>query len=72
MFCYQEKVNAGAPQVCTPEIWDSLIDSPAVANTCAAIAALDPNATANVSLPMLFRPVSPCSMSITWIIRGIF
>ena len=44
MFCYQEKVNAGAPQVCTPEIWDSLIDSPAVANTCAAIAALDPNA----------------------------
>ena len=45
MFCYQEKVNAGAPQVCTPEIWDSLIDSPAVANTCAAIAALDPNAT---------------------------
>ena len=45
MFCYQEKVNAGVPQVCTPEIWDSLIDSPAVANTCAAIAALDPNAT---------------------------
>jgi len=45
MFCYQEKVNAGAPQVCTPEIWDSLIDSPAVANTCAAIGALDPNAT---------------------------
>ena len=44
MFCYQEKVNAGAPQVCTPEIWDSLIDSPAVANTCAAIAALNPNA----------------------------
>ena len=44
MFCYQEKVNAGVPQVCTPEIWDSLIDSPAVANTCAAIAALDPNA----------------------------
>ena len=45
MFCYQNKVNAGVPQVCTPEIWDSLIDSPAVANTCAAIAALDPNAT---------------------------
>ena len=44
MFCYQEKVNAGAPQLCTPEIWDSLIDSPVVANTCAAIAALDPNA----------------------------
>ena len=44
MFQYQNKVNAGVPQVCTPEIWDSLIDSPAVANTCAAIAALDPNA----------------------------
>jgi len=44
MFQYQNKVNAGAPQLCTPEIWDSLIDSPAVANTCAAIAALDPNA----------------------------
>ena len=44
MFCYQEKVNAGVPKVCTPEIWDSLVDSPAVANTCAAIAALDPNA----------------------------
>ena len=44
MFQYQNKVNAGVPQLCTPEIWDSLIDSPAVANTCAAIAALDPNA----------------------------
>ena len=28
----------------TKEIWDSLIDSPAVFNTCAAIAALDPTA----------------------------
>ena len=44
MFCYQEKVNAGVPQLCTPEIWDQLIDSPAVTNTCAAIAALDPTA----------------------------
>ena len=44
MFQYQNKVNAGVPQLCTPEIWDSLIDSPAVTNTCAAIAALDPNA----------------------------
>ncbi len=44
MFCYQEKVNTGAPQLCTPEIWDSLIDSPAVINTCERIAALDPNA----------------------------
>lgn len=44
MFCYQEKVNAGVPQVCTPEIWDSLIDSPAVKNICDQIAALDPEA----------------------------
>ena len=44
MFCYQEKVNAGVPQVCTPEIWDSLIDSPAVKNICDQIAALDPSA----------------------------
>ena len=45
MFQYQESVSKGTPKPCTPEIWDSLIDSPAVANTCAAIAALDPNAT---------------------------
>ena len=44
MFQYQEKVNAGVPQQCTPEIWDSLIDSPAVSNICAAIAALNPQA----------------------------
>ncbi len=44
MFQYQESVSKGTPKPCTPEIWDSLIDSPAVANTCAAIAALDPNA----------------------------
>jgi len=43
-MCYQESVTKGQPQPLTPEIWDSLIDSPAVANTCAAIAALDPNA----------------------------
>jgi len=44
MFQYQEKVNAGVPQVCTPEIWDQLIDSPEVKNICSRIAALDPNA----------------------------
>ena len=44
MFCYQEKVNAGVPQVCTPEIWDQLIDSPEVKNICDRIAALDTTA----------------------------
>ena len=42
MFCYQDKVNAGVPQVCTPEIWDQLIDSPEVKSVCDQIAALDP------------------------------
>ena len=41
MFCYQDKVNAGVPQVCTPEIWDQLIDSPEVKSICDQIAALD-------------------------------
>lgn len=44
MFQYQESVSKGAPQLCTQAVWDSLIDSPNVINTCAAIAALDPNA----------------------------
>ena len=44
MFQYQDKVNAGVPQICTPEIWDSLIDSPEVKSVCDQIAALDPNA----------------------------
>ena len=44
MFCYQEKVNAGVPQVCTPEKWDELIDSPEVKSICKQIAELDPNA----------------------------
>ena len=44
MFCYQEKVNAGVPQVCTPEKWVELIDSPVVKNICERIAALDPQA----------------------------
>ena len=41
MFQYQDKVNAGVPQVCTPEIWDQLIDSPEVKNICDQIAVLD-------------------------------
>ncbi len=45
MFQYQEKVNAGVPQVCTPEKWDELIDSPEVKNICERIVALDPQAT---------------------------
>ncbi|MDY6380265.1 MAG: DUF3987 domain-containing protein, partial [Bacteroidales bacterium] len=44
MFQYQDKVNAGVPQVCTPEIWDQLIDSPEVKNICDQIAALDTTA----------------------------
>ena len=44
MFCYQEKVNAGVPQVCTPEKWDELIDSPVVKKICEQIAALDETA----------------------------
>ena len=43
MFCYQDKVNAGVPQICTPEIWDKLIDSPEAKNLCDRIAELDPN-----------------------------
>ena len=44
MFQYQEKVNAGVPQLCTPEKWDELIDSPVVKDICARIAALDETA----------------------------
>ena len=44
MFCYQEKVNAGVPQLCTKEKWDELIDSPEVTKICSRIAALDPTA----------------------------
>ena len=44
MFQYQESVSKGTPKPCTPEIWDNLIDSPAVSNICCRIAALDPTA----------------------------
>ena len=42
MFQYQESVSKGAPKLCTKEIWNGLIDSSLVINTCARIAALDP------------------------------
>ena len=44
MFCYQESVSKGAPKLCTPEVWNELIDSPEVKSICKQIAALDPNA----------------------------
>ena len=44
MFCYQESVSKGAPQLCTPDIWNSLLDSPEVTKICSRIAALDPQA----------------------------
>ena len=44
MFQYQEKVNAGVPQLCTKEKWDELIDSPEVKKICKRIAGLDENA----------------------------
>lgn len=44
MFCYQESVSKGAPKLCTPEIWNSLLDSPEVTKICSRIAALDPQA----------------------------
>ena len=45
MFCYQNKVNAGVPEVCTEKKWDELIDSPEVKNICDQIAALDESAS---------------------------
>ena len=44
MFQYQEGVSKGAPQLCTPAIWNSIIDSPEVKKICDRIAALDPQA----------------------------
>jgi len=44
MFCYQESVSKGAPKLCTPEIWNGLIDSSDVKNICTRIAALNPEA----------------------------
>jgi len=44
MFQYQESVSKGAPKLCTPTIWDQLINSPEVKNICDRIAALNPQA----------------------------
>ena len=44
MFQYQESVSKGAPQLCTPAIWNSIIDSLEVKRICDRIAALDPQA----------------------------
>ena len=44
MFTYQESVSKGAPKLCTPEIWNGLIDSPIVKNICTRIACLNPDA----------------------------
>ena len=43
-ICYQSNICKGEPMPLTKEVWDSLIDSPAVINTCAQIAALNPEA----------------------------
>ena len=43
MFTYQESVSKGAPKLCTPEIWNGLIDSPIVKNICTRIACLNPD-----------------------------
>ena len=43
-MCYQQSVTSGQPLPLTPEIWDQLIDSPAVKSVCDQIAALDPEA----------------------------
>ena len=41
---YQQSVSSGQPMPLTKEIWDQLIDSPAVINICLEIARLDPQA----------------------------
>ena len=43
-ICYQEKVNAGAPQPCTVEKFNELLDSPVVKKICEQIAKLDATA----------------------------
>lgn len=41
MFTCQESVSKGAPKLCTPEIWNGLIDSPIVKNICTRIVCLN-------------------------------
>ena len=43
-ICYQLNICKGEPMPLTPEIWNSLIDSPEVTNICTRIAALDTKA----------------------------
>ena len=43
-MCYQNSVSSGKPEKLTKEIWDGLIDSPAVKFICSQIAKLDPAA----------------------------
>jgi len=44
MFCYQLSVTQGFPLPCTEDIWNEIIDRPAVKNICDQIAALNPDA----------------------------
>ena len=44
MFTYQISVTQGFPLPCTEDIWNEIIDRPAVKNLCDQIAALDPAA----------------------------
>ena len=44
MFTYQISVTQGFPLPCTEDIWNEIIDRPAVKNICDQIAALDPEA----------------------------
>lgn len=44
MFTYQLSVTQGFPLPCTEDIWNEIIDRPAVKNICDQIAALDPEA----------------------------
>ena len=44
MITYQLSVTQGFPLPCTEDIWNEIIDRPAVKNICDQIAALDPEA----------------------------
>lgn len=44
MFTYQLSVTQGFPLPCTEDIWNEIIDRPAVKNICDQIAALNPEA----------------------------
>ena len=44
MITYQLSVTQGFPLPCTEDIWNEIIDRPAVKNICDQITALDPEA----------------------------